>query len=98
MLGWNCLSWRIGRFRLMSERSNLAIKPVSRRPGLEADMQPMVALCQSLDRSLNRPRAVLDLAEKPDLPGPAPLRDRDGVLFLGDIKGNKNFPWSALRA
>ena len=40
---------------------------------------------QSLDRSLDRQRAVLDVAEKPDFSRPPPFRDRDCVLLLGDV-------------
>ena len=76
---------------IVAESLNLAVKPVSRRPGFKADMQPIVSVRQSLDRPLDRQRAVLDLAEKPDFAGPAPFRDRHGVLLLGDIKSNKNF-------
>jgi hypothetical protein len=40
---------------IMSERPTLAIKPVSRRPGLEADMQPVVSLGRRLIvRSIGR--------------------------------------------
>jgi hypothetical protein len=35
---------------VVPERLHLAIKPVSRRPGLEADMQPVISGRQSLDR------------------------------------------------
>ena len=54
-------------------------------------MQATVSVRQSLDCPLNWQRAVLDLAEKPDFAGPAPLRDRHGVLLFGDIKSNKSF-------
>ena len=76
---------------IVAESLNLAIKPVSRRPGFEANMQPFVSLRQSLDRPLDRQRTVLDIAEKPDLPGPASFRDRHRVLLLGDVKSDKNF-------
>jgi hypothetical protein len=75
----------------MPERLHLAIEPVSRRPGFEADMQPGVSVSQSLDRPLDRHRIVLDIAHKPDFPGSATLRDRHGVLLLGDVESNKNF-------
>ena len=52
--------------------------------------------------SLDRRRAVLDVAEKPNLSLPAPFRDRHRVLLLRDIESHKDFaillPWSALRA
>ena len=76
---------------IVAERPYLAIKPVSRRPGLEADVQPAVSSRQSLDRLLNRQRAVLDLAEKPDFAAPARFRDRHGVFHLGDVERHKNF-------
>jgi hypothetical protein len=76
---------------IVAESPNLAIKPVPRRPGLKADMQSAVARRQSLDRPLDRSRAVFDLAEKPDFPGPASLRERHRVFLLGDVKSDKNF-------
>ena len=76
---------------IVAERLDLAIKPVSRRPGFKADMQPLVSVRQSLDRPLDRQRAVLDIAEKPDFSGPAPFRDRHRVLLLGDVESHKNF-------
>jgi hypothetical protein len=76
---------------IVAERLDLTIEPVSRRPGFKAHVQRAVALRQSLDRSLDRSRAVLDLAQEPDLPGPASLRDRHRVLLLGDVKSDKNF-------
>ena len=76
---------------IVAERLDLPIKPISRRPGLEADMQPVVSARQSLDRSLDRQRAVLDIAEKSDFAGPAAFRNRHSVLLLGDVKSDKNF-------
>jgi hypothetical protein len=76
---------------IVAESPNLAIKPVPRRPGLKADMQSAVALRQSLDRPLDRSRAVFDVAEKPDFPRPASLRERHRVFLLGDVKSDKNF-------
>jgi len=75
----------------MTERPHLAIEPISRRPGFEADVQPVVSSRQSFDRLLNRQRTVLDIAEKPNFPGSATLRDRHGVLLLGDIERHENF-------
>jgi len=69
----------------------LAIKPVSRRPGFKADMQPIVSVRQSLDRSLDRQRAVLDVAKKSDFSRPPPFRDRDCVLLLGDVESHEDF-------
>jgi hypothetical protein len=97
---------RIAAIRLaLAERFGIragATSPISRRPSFKTDMQPLVTLRQSLDRPLDRPRAVLDLAEKPHLAGPARFRDRHGVLFLHDVESDKKlryaFPWSALRA
>ena len=67
------------------------MKPVSRRAGFKADMQAAVSVGQSLDRPLDRQRRVLDIAEEPDLPRAPSLRDRHGVLLLGDIKSHKDF-------
>jgi hypothetical protein len=82
---------RSNHHAVMPERLHLAIEPVSRRPGFEADMQPGVSVSQSFDRPLDRRRIVLDIAHKPDLPGSATLRDRHGVLLLGDIESHENF-------
>ena len=57
----------------------------------KTDMQPAVSLRQSLDRPLDRQRAVLNVPEKPDFSRPAPFRDRNGVLLLGDIESHKSF-------
>jgi hypothetical protein len=84
-------SFRSDHHAIVAEILNLAMKPVSRRPSFKADMRPVVSVRQSLDRPLDRQRAVLDIAEKPNLPGSAPFRDRHGVLLLGDIESNKNF-------
>ena len=66
-------------------------KAVSRRPGFKTNMQPIVSARQSLDRSLDRQRAVLNLPEKPDFSRPAPFRDRNGVLLLGDVESHESF-------
>ena len=75
----------------VAEGPYLAIKPVSRRPGFKTNMQPIVSARQSLDRSLDRQRAVLDVAEKPDFSRPPPFRDRDCVLLLGDVESHEDF-------
>ena len=82
---------RSNHHAVMPERLNLAIQPVSRWSGLEADMQTIVTSRQSLDRPFDRQRIVLDIAKKPDFPGPAALRDRNPVLLLGDIESDKDF-------
>jgi hypothetical protein len=76
---------------VMPERLHLAIKPISRRPGFKADMPMVVPGRQSLDRLLDRQRAVLDIAEKSHFSLPPSFRDRHGVLLLGDIKSHENF-------
>jgi hypothetical protein len=76
---------------IVAESPDLPIKPVSRRPGFKTNMQPIVSARQSLDRSLDRQRAVLDVPEKPDLSRPAPFRDRNGVLLLGDVESHESF-------
>ena len=47
---------RSNHHAVVPERLHLAIKPVSRRPGFEADMQPVVSVSQSFDRPLDRQR------------------------------------------
>jgi hypothetical protein len=42
----------------VAEGVNLAVKPVSRRPGFKADVQTVVPVRQSLDRPLDRKRTV----------------------------------------
>ena len=69
-----------------AERLDLPIKPVSRRPGFETNIQPSVSA-----RSLDRQRAVLDVAEKPDFSRPPPFRDRECVLLLGDVESHEHF-------
>jgi hypothetical protein len=76
---------------IVAVRLDLAIKPVSHRPGFKADLQPVVPIRQSPDRAFDRQRTVFDVAKKSDFPPPAAFRDRDGVLLLGDIKSHKNF-------
>jgi hypothetical protein len=71
---------------IVAESVNLAVKPVSRRPGFKADMQTVVPVRQSLDRPLDRKRTVFHVAEKSDFPGPAAFRDRHGVLHLRDVR------------
>jgi hypothetical protein len=56
-------------------------------------MQPIVSARQSLDRSLDRQRAVLNVAEKPDFSRPPPFRDRDRVLLLGDVESHEDFAY-----
>jgi hypothetical protein len=76
---------------IVAESLDLPIKPVSRRPGFKTNMQPIVSARQSLDRSLDRQRAVLDVAEKPDFSRPPSFRDRDRVLLLGDVESHEDF-------
>jgi hypothetical protein len=86
--------WDQGRsdhHAIVAEGVNLAVKPVSRRPGFKADMQTVVPVRQSLDRPLDRKRTVFDVAEKSDFPGPAAFRDRHGVLLLRHVESNKSF-------
>jgi hypothetical protein len=75
----------------VAERLDLPIKPVSRRPSFKTNMQPIVSARQSLDRSLDRQRAVLDVAEKPHFSLPPSFCNRHSVLPLGDIKSHENF-------
>ena len=75
----------------VAERLDLPIKPVSRRPGFKTNLQPIVSARQSLDRSLDRQRAVLNVPEKLDFSRPAPFRDRNGVLLLGDVESHEDF-------
>ncbi|WP_292277681.1 hypothetical protein [Mesorhizobium sp.] len=75
----------------MSEIANLPAQPITRRPSLEADVQPIILSSQPLDRPLDRRRTILDFADKPDLAGAAALRDRNRALLLGYIKRDKCF-------
>ena len=76
---------------VVTESVDLTMKTVSRRPGFEADMQSVVSIRQSLDRPLDRQWAILDVPEKPDLSRPAPFRDHNSVLLLGDVESHKDF-------
>jgi len=80
---------RSNHHAVVAKRLHLAIESVSRRAGFEADM--VVSVSQSFDRPLDRRRIVLNIAHKPDFPGSATLRDRHGVLPLGDIESHENF-------
>jgi hypothetical protein len=73
---------------IVAERLYLAVEPVSCRPGFKAEVQPVVSVRQSLDRPLNRQRAVFDITKKSDFAGSAAFRDRHSVLLLGDIKSH----------
>ena len=53
-------------------------------------MQATVSVRQSLDCPLNWQPAV-STSPRNRIRGPAPLRDRHGVLLFGDIKSNKSF-------
>jgi hypothetical protein len=75
----------------VAEVPDLPAQPIARRPGLEADVQPAIALAELLDYLLDRRGLVLDLAEKPDLTASVTLRDRHRVLQLGDIESDENF-------
>jgi hypothetical protein len=75
----------------MPQCLHLPIKPVTRRPGLEADLQLLVSPTKLLDQPLDRPRPVLDLAQKPDLASSAALRNRHRVLQLCRIEGDIHF-------
>ena len=87
---------------VVAKRLDLPVQPISRRPGLEADMQPVVSLRQLLDRPLDRRRPVLDLAEEPDFPARARLpRSPPRASSWPHRKRQKlryTLPWPALRA
>jgi hypothetical protein len=70
---------------------NLPVQSVTRRPGLEADMQAIVLPGQLLDRPLDHGRPVLDLAEKPDFTAAVALGDRDRVLQLRHVERDERF-------
>ena len=76
---------------VVTESSDLTIKPISSWPGLKADVQPLVSLRQSPDRPLNRQGAVLDIAKKPNLSRPASFRDCNRVLLFSHIERDKDF-------
>jgi hypothetical protein len=73
----------------VAERLHLAIKPVSRRPGFEADMQQVVSGRQSLDRPLDRQRTVLDVAKKSDFSLPPPSAIASACFFLATSKATR---------
>jgi hypothetical protein len=70
---------------------DLAIQPVTRRAGFEADLQPTIPACQLPDRSLNPRRRVLDLAQAPNLAGAASLGDAT-ACFLFATSNATNAP------
>ena len=70
---------------------NLPTQPVTRRPGLEADMQSIIPLGQLLDCPLDRRRPVLNLTKESDLAGPAALGNRHGVLHLRHVERDETF-------
>ena len=74
---------------VMTESLDLAIKPISRWSGFKANMQPVVSICQSLDRPLDRQRAVLDVAEKPDFSVRPPSAIATACFFLATSKATK---------
>jgi len=74
---------RSNRQAVVPERLHLVIKPVSRRPGLKADMQVVVSGRQSLDRFLDRQWAVLDIACRP------PSAIATACFFLATSKATK---------
>jgi hypothetical protein len=76
---------------VVTEFANLPAQPVTRRPGLEADVQSIISFSQLLDRPLYRRRTILHLADKPDLAGAAALGERHRVLLLGYIKRDERF-------
>jgi hypothetical protein len=73
----------------VAERLHLAIKPVSRRPGFEADMQQAVPGRESVDRPLDRQRTVLDVSKKPDCSLPPPSAIATACFFLATSKATK---------
>ena len=80
---------RCDHHAVMPERLHLAIKPVSGRPSLKADMQPLVSFRQSLDRPLDRKRTVLDIAKEPDFSGPTGFAIATACFFLATSKATK---------
>ena len=75
----------------MPQRLHLTIKPVTCRPGFEADLQLLVSPSQLPDQTFDRRRPVLDLADKPDLASSTSVRNRHRVLQLCRIEGNIHF-------
>jgi hypothetical protein len=76
---------------VMAQISDLATQFITGRAGFKADMQPIVSGRQFLDHSLDRRRAVLDLAEKSHLSPPAAFGHRYGVLPLRNIESHEGF-------
>jgi hypothetical protein len=86
---------------IVAERLDVAIKPVSHRPGFKTDLQPVVPIRQSPDRAFDRQRTVFDIAKKSDFPLRPPSAIATACFFLATSKATKTslcFPWSALRA
>ena len=74
---------------IVAERLDLAIKPISRRPGLEADMQPVVSLRQSLDRPLDRSRPFSTSPRNRTSPVRPPSASATACFFLATSKATK---------
>jgi len=76
---------------MVTEALDLPVEPVSGRPRLVAERQPLV-LGGKLPHKLRRRRdGVVDLAEKPNLARPPGLRDRNRIAQLGTIKSHESF-------
>jgi hypothetical protein len=74
---------------IVAERLDLAIKPVSHRPGFKADLQPVVPIRQSPDRAFDRQRTVFDIAKKSDFPLRPPSAIATACFFLARSKATK---------
>jgi hypothetical protein len=69
----------------VAELDELAVKPVTGRAGLVAEMQARMLSLQLAHEALDRRRRRLDLAEIPDLSIPSAFGDRNCVLGFRHI-------------
>jgi hypothetical protein len=77
---------------IVAESQDLPIKPVSRRPGFKANMQPIVSARQSLDRSPDRQRAVPQRLRETGLLLSGPLSAiAMACFFLATIESHESF-------
>src|SRR5262249_9734473 len=76
---------------VVAERLDLPVQPIAGRAGLVAEHKPRILAGKLPHKLLGRRRAVLDLAQKPDLAIPTGLRNRHRVAQLRRIESYENF-------
>jgi hypothetical protein len=74
----------------VAEIPDLPTQPVTRRPGLEADVQSIIPLGQLLDYPFDRRRPVLDLTEESDLAAAAALGNRYRMFHLRHVERDES--------